>query len=144
MQYLLYAILVVFAIQAVILILAAMKPDRFRIERSISIDAPPQKVFPFINDLALWDRWSPWAEKDPNMKKTTGPATAGVGAFMEWDGDRNVGTGRMEIVESRPHDHIAYALTFTKPFTANNRADFTIEGQGPVTVRWAMTGPAPL
>ncbi|MGL4242167.1 MAG: SRPBCC family protein, partial [Beijerinckiaceae bacterium] len=61
-----------------------------------------------------------------------------------WDGDRNVGTGRMEIVESRPHDHIAYALTFTKPFTANNRADFTIEGQGPVTVRWAMTGPAPL
>jgi uncharacterized protein YndB with AHSA1/START domain len=144
MQYLLYAILIVFAAQAVILLLAMRKPDRFRIERSISIDAPPAKVFPFLNDLAQWDRWSPWATKDPNMRKTLSPATAGVGAWQEWDGDRNVGTGRMEIAESRPNDMVAYALTFLKPFKATNRAEFTIEGQGPVVVRWTMTGPSPL
>jgi hypothetical protein len=144
MQYVVYAIVVILAVQAVIFLIASRKPDTFRVERSISIEAAPEKIFPHINDLALWDRWSPWAAKDPAMKKTMSPVTAGVGAFQEWDGDRNVGAGRMEVIESHPHDRVAYALTFLKPFKANNRAEFLIEGQGPVNVRWIMTGPAPL
>ncbi len=144
MQYLLYAIIAIFVLQAIILLLAWRKPDTFRVERSITINAPAEKVYPFINDLALWDRWSPWAGKDPNMKTTRGPVTAGVGAFQEWDGDRSVGTGRMEITASEPTRRVVYALTFLKPFKATNQAVFDIDGDGPVTVRWAMTGPAPL
>jgi uncharacterized protein YndB with AHSA1/START domain len=144
MQYLLYAIIGIFVLQAVVLLLAWRKPDTFRVERSIAIDAPAEKVFPFINDLALWDRWSPWAGKDPNMKTTLSAPAAGVGAYQEWDGDRNVGSGRMEITASEPTRRVVYALTFLKPFKATNQAVFAIEGEGPVTVRWTMTGPAPL
>jgi uncharacterized protein YndB with AHSA1/START domain len=144
MTYLLYAIIALVIVLAIVLLLASRKPDVFTVERTIRIDAPAARVFPLINDLMEWDRWSPWAKKDLAMRKTLSTQTAGVGAWQEWDGDRNVGTGRMEIVESVPHSTVVYALTFLKPFKAENRAIFNIEGDGPVEVRWTMTGPAPL
>jgi uncharacterized protein YndB with AHSA1/START domain len=144
MIYLLYAILALIAAQVVVLLLALRRPSVFRVERSVEIDAPPERVFPFIDDLRQWDRWSPWAGKDPAMRMTRSAASAGVGAWQEWDGNSKVGKGRMEIVESEPARRVVYGLTFIKPFQAENRAEFLIEGAGPVTVRWAMTGPAPL
>jgi hypothetical protein len=62
----------------------------------------------------------------------------------EWDGDKNVGKGRMEITESSPTSKIVIQLDFFKPFEAHNIAEFTLEPQGDSTkVTWAMHGPAP-
>jgi len=76
---------------AVVLIMAATKPDVFRVQREALIKAPPDKVFPFINDFRQWSSWSPYENKDPAMKRTYGSTTAGKGAVYEWDGNSNVG-----------------------------------------------------
>ena len=135
-------VLVVIAIAvAVLLAVAASRPDSFRVERSTVIQAAPDKVFPLINDFHRWAEWSPWEGRDPAMKKTFGGAAAGPGAVYEWEGNAKVGKGRMELLESS-HSKIAIKLDFEKPFEGHNTAEYTMEPAGGGTrVTWAMFGP---
>src|SRR5882672_1128475 len=96
------AIIAVLAVVAVVAVLAyaATRPDNFRVQRSASIKAPPEKIFALINDLHGWSAWSPYEKKDPAMKRTFSGAPSGKGAVYEWDGDKNVGQGRMEITDT--------------------------------------------
>lgn len=129
---------------AVILILAATKPDTFRIERSAILNAPAEKVFAVLSDFHQWGGWSPWENKDPNMKRTFSGAGRGKGAVYGWEGDKNVGTGRMEILEANAPSKLVIKLDFFKPFEAHNTAEFTMLPQGNATnVHWVMHGPAP-
>src|SRR5260370_34253045 len=91
-------VVVVLVVIAGILIYASTRPDSFRVQRSASIKAPPQKVFPLIDDLKAWTGWSPYEKKDPAMKRTFGPITTGKGATYEWEGNKNGGQGCMEIL----------------------------------------------
>src|SRR4051812_44906447 len=93
------AAVVIVAIAGV-LIFAATKPDDFRVQRSISISAPPEKVFALINDFKQWPQWSPWEKKDPAMKRTYSAVTAGNGARYAWEGNSEVGEGSMQITQS--------------------------------------------
>jgi hypothetical protein len=97
------AIAIVVAIAAV-LIFAATQPDTFRVQRTASIKAPPEKVFPLINDFQSWAAWSQWEKKDPAMKRTLSTPASGKTASYAWEGNREVGQGRMEITESSPHE----------------------------------------
>jgi hypothetical protein len=127
-----------------IVVLAVMKPDTFRIERSRTIKAAPDKVFPLINDFHPWAEWSPWDKLDPNLKRAYCGAASGVGAIYEWEGNKKVGQGRMEITESTSLSRIVIKLDFIKPFSANNIADFALAGDGgKTTVTWGMTGKQP-
>src|SRR5215471_21676200 len=83
-----------------IVIYAAMKPDSFTVKRSASIKASPDRLFALISDFHGWGAWSPYEKKDPDMKRTFSGANQGKGAIYEWDGNKNVGTGRMEIIEA--------------------------------------------
>jgi uncharacterized protein YndB with AHSA1/START domain len=139
------AIAILVAVVA-ILIYATTKPDAFRVERTTTIKAPPEKVFALIDDFHNWPTWSPYEKKDPDMKRTHSGAASGKGAIYEWDGDKNVGKGRMEIIESSPSSpssRIVIKLDFLAPFEAHNTAEFTLQAQGDSTqVTWAMYGPA--
>ncbi|HEY6981855.1 SRPBCC family protein [Reyranella sp.] len=127
-----------------ILVYAATKPDSFRVERSATIKAPPDKIFGLIADLRGWAVWSPYERKDPNMKRTFSGPASGKGAVYEWDGNKDVGRGRMEIVEATPPSKIAIKLDFLKPFEGHNTAEFTMVPAGDNTaVTWAMYGPSP-
>jgi uncharacterized protein YndB with AHSA1/START domain len=129
---------------AALLIYAATKPDSFRIERSTTIKAPPEKVFALINDFHQWEAWSPWEKIDPALKRTYSGAPSGKGAVYEWDGNKEIGQGRMEITESTPASKVALKLDFVKPFEAHNMVDFTLATQGDsTTVTQAMYGPSP-
>ena len=129
---------------AAILIFAATRPDTLRVQRSTSIKAPAEKIFPLINDLQRWGAWSPYEKKDPAMKRSFSGPASGKGAVYEWDGDRNVGKGRMEITDAAPPSKIVFKLDFIAPFEGHNVAEFTIDGKGGATnVTWAMYGPAP-
>ena len=86
---------------AIVLILAATKPDTFRVQRAAAIKAPPEKIFPLIADFHQWGTWSPWEDRDPAMKRTFSGAERGKGAVYAWEGNKNVGSGRMEILEPR-------------------------------------------
>jgi uncharacterized protein YndB with AHSA1/START domain len=137
-------LIVVVVLVAAILIYAATKPDTFRVQRTASINAPPDKVFGLINDFHHWASWSPWEKKDLAMKKTHSGAPQGTGAVLEWDGNNDVGQGRMEIRESVPSSKILIKLDFLKPFEAQNQAEFTlVPTAGSTQVTWAMHGPQP-
>ena len=127
-----------------VLVFAATRPDVFRVQRATSIKAPPEKIFPFINELQRWGAWSPYEKKDPAMKRTFSGPASGKGAVYEWDGDKNVGKGRMEIADTAPPSKVTIKLDFIKTFEGHNVAEFTIDGNGDSTnVTWAMYGPAP-
>lgn len=127
-----------------LLIYAATLPDTFRIERSATIEASPATVHTYINDFHRWTAWSPWEKKDPAMQRTHSGAPAGKGAVYAWDGNSDVGQGRMEIVESNEPSSVRIQLDFLKPFEAHNTAEFTLAPAGNGTqVTWAMHGPAP-
>ena len=129
---------------AAVLAYAATKPDTFRVQRSASITAPPEKVFALLNDFRRWGAWSPWEKKDPAMKRTFGATTTGKGAVYAWEGNKDVGQGRMEIAESVPPSKVALNLDFVKPFEAHNLVEFTLEPKGDTTnVTWAMQGDTP-
>ena len=137
------AIAVVVAIAA-ILIYAATKPDTFRIQRAATIQATPEAIFPLINDLHAWSAWSPWEKKDPGMKRNFSTDAVGKGASYAWEGNKDVGQGRMEIAESSPPSRIEIRLDFIKPFDAHNIVEFHLEPQGDATrVTWSMHGPSP-
>jgi len=130
---------------AVILILAVTKPATFRIERSATIDAPAEKIFSVLSDFRQWTHWSPWEHRDPELKRTFDGAERGKGAIYAWEGNKNVGSGRMEILEANAPSKLVIKLDFLKPFEARNTAEFTMLPQGSATnVHWVMRGPAPL
>jgi uncharacterized protein YndB with AHSA1/START domain len=125
-----------------VLILAMTKPDTLHVERSASIKAPPDKVFALISNLQDWTAWSPYEHKDPAMKRTHSGAASGKGAIYEWDGNNQVGRGRMEIVDATPPSRVVIKLDFKKPFEAHNTAEFTMQPtDGGTNVTWAMYGP---
>ena len=129
---------------AAFLIYAATRPDTFRVQRTTTIKAPPEKIFPLINDFQRWGAWSPYEKKDPTMKRTLSGAATGKGAVYEWDGNKDIGKGRMEITESAPPSQVTLKLDFIRPFAAHNIVDFTLEPQGDGTlVTWAIHGPSP-
>ena len=129
---------------AAILIFAAMKPDKFSVERAISVKAPPETIFPLINDFHRWVSWSPYENKDPAMKRSYDGAESGKGAIYGWDGNKNVGSGRMEILDTSAPSKILIKLDFFKPFEGHNIAEFTMLPQGDATrLTWLMRGPAP-
>jgi uncharacterized protein YndB with AHSA1/START domain len=140
------SIAVVLAIAiAIVLILAMTKPDRFRVERAAAIKAPPEKIFALIDDFHQWRSWSPWEDRDPALKRTYEGAERGKGAVYAWDGNKNVGAGRMEILTAAAPSTIVIKLDFIRPFEGHNTAEFTMQPQGGTTnVIWAMHGPAPL
>ncbi len=129
---------------AVVLILAATKPNSFSVRREITVKAPSEKIFPLINDFHQWVAWSPYEHKDPAMKRTYGGTESGKGAVYGWEGNNNVGSGRMEILDSTVPSKIVIKLDFFKPFEGHNTAEFTMLPQGDAThVTWLMLGPAP-
>jgi hypothetical protein len=142
-------VIIIFAVFLVavgaVLAFAATKPDVFQVRRTVAIKAAPDKIFPLINDFKSWTAWSPYEKKDPAMQRTYGSATSGKGATYSWNGDKNVGSGSMEIVDAPAPSRVTIKLDFSKPFEAHNMADFTLEpaSGGGTQVSWTMTGPTP-
>ena len=137
-------IAIVVLVVAAVLVFAATRPGTFHVQRATSIKAPPERIFALINDLHSWGAWSPYEKKDPAMKRTFSGTAKGKGAVYEWEGDHNVGKGRMEITDTSPPSKVTIKLDFIKPFEGHNTAEFTLEGKGDTSnVTWAMGGPSP-
>jgi uncharacterized protein YndB with AHSA1/START domain len=133
----------VVVVLAALLAFAATKPDAFRVQRATRIKAPPERIFALINDLHSQVSWSPF-EKDPNMKRVFNGAANGKGAVYEWEGNRKVGAGRIEIADATPASKVTMKLDMLKPFKAHNIVEFTLEsGDESTNVTWAMHGRQP-
>lgn len=134
-------LIVLAALVLILVIVISTRPNSFRVERSIVIPAKPAAVFPHINDLHLWQAWSPWAKIDPAAKITFAGPTAGTGASFHWAGNSEIGEGTMTLVESRPDELVRFRLDFLKPFKNTHSAEFTLTPDGAGTrVTWTMSG----
>jgi hypothetical protein len=129
-----------------ILAVASRKPDEFTLERRIKIDAVPEKIFPFLDDTRRAAEWSPWDKKDPAMKKTHSGAAKGVGSVYEWDGNREIGAGRLEIVEASFPTKVVMDMQFLRPMKARNISEYVVTPLpgGGCEVRWSIRGPSPM
>ncbi len=129
------------AVLAVLVIVIAMQPSDFRIERSAVIAAPSATAFEYVNNLPKWQAWSPFDDADPQMKRIYEGPAAGIGAIYKWSGNNQVGEGSVTITESKPGELVRMRLEFIKPFKGTNNVEFTFKPQGDKTdVTWTMTG----
>ena len=96
------ALVVVAIVIAVFIVVVALRPAEFRVERAATMRAPAAAPFEQVNDLQNWRAWSPWEQLDPALKRTYEGPQAGTGALYAWQGNKDVGEGRMTITESKP------------------------------------------
>jgi uncharacterized protein YndB with AHSA1/START domain len=128
---------------AAVLLYAATKPNTVRIQRSIDIQAPPEKIFALIDDFHNWSLWAPQDREDPTMRRTYSGPASGIGAASEWSGTGQSGKGRMSITESVPPARVLVTADFTRPLQAHNLNEFVLESRGAqthVTWTWTMQG----
>ena len=122
-------------------IVVATRPANYSVTRSTTIIAPAEVVFAQVNNLHNWDAWSPWAELDPDMKQDYEGPEAGVGAVYSWEGNGDVGKGRMTIIESAPDELVGIKLEFFKPMSSTCTTEFAFAPDGDRTsVTWTMSG----
>ena len=134
-------LLILGGLVVVLLVVASMRPDDFRVSRSTTIAAPQDAVFEQVNDFHKWEAWSPWAKIDPACKNTFAGTAAGVGASFSWDGNSKVGAGCMTITESRRGELVLIRLEFLRPCKATHSAEFTFQPQeGKTLITWSMLG----
>lgn len=133
--------LLIIVIGAIILVTLALRsPNKFHIERSLTIEALLGDVYPLVVDLRNWSSWSPYEKFDANMKKTFSGTEVGVGSVYEWDGNARAGSGRIEITAA-DESKIALTLDMFRPIKGHNMVKFIFtEGRGGTTVTWAMDG----
>ncbi len=102
---------------------AFLLPKDLTVERLTVISAPPEKIFPYLNDFRKFNEWSPWIPRDPNIKHEFSGPDSGVGAKMTWASDRpDVGSGASTITGSE-----APSLVFTEAEFAGHKASARLE-----------------
>lgn len=125
----------------IFVVYVSTKSGKFRYERSGVINAPAEKIFPFISNFRLGAQWSPYEQKDPNMKKTFIGPDAQVGAVMEFDGNRESGSGKLEMLKLVPNELAELRLLMTKPMNADHIIEYRLTPEGAGTkFTWAMHG----
>jgi uncharacterized protein YndB with AHSA1/START domain len=134
----------VVALVLLLLAYATTRPDSFRVERSTTIQAPPDKIYPLLNDFHQFGIWSPWEKLDPALQRTFSGAESGPGAVYAWTGNSDVGAGRMEILQTIPNKRVTVQLDFLEPIAGRNLTEYALEAHGDsTTVTWTMLGPSP-
>lgn len=119
----------------------ATRPDEFRVERSITIAAPPEVVYSLVSDFKGWASWSPWEALDPNMQKTYVGQPGQPGQRYEWKGNKDVGSGRMTVESVQAPSKIAIKLEFIEPWESSSQTLFSFDPVGEQTkVTWTMSG----
>ena len=129
------------AIIAIFLIVVALQPSEFHVERTATMAAPPATVFDQVNDFHKWEAWSPWAKLDPNAKITFGGPPSGTGTIMTWAGNNEVGEGKMTLSESRPNELVKINVDIVKPMEGSSTTEFAFKPEGDQNaVTWSMSG----
>lgn len=119
----------------------AMQSPDYTISRSITINAPAEKVFPYLNNSKLAGEWGPWTEIDPEAKMIVSGPDAGVGSKTSWEGGKQLGTGSATITESIPNQKVHIKLEYTKPMIMTQESDYLLESLGNQSaVTWKVTG----
>lgn len=125
----------------VLLIVVALQPGSFRVERRATLTASPAALFEHVNDHHQFNEWNPFIKMDPSAKNTYSGTDKGVGSVCAWVGEKT-GEGRSTITESKPGELVRFKMEWIKPMSGVSTVDFTFQPEGDKTVvTWAMYGP---
>ncbi len=134
-------ILPVLAILAVFVAFVALQDPNYVISREAKIQAPVEKVWPYLNNSKLAEKWAPWLEIDPDARMTYSGPAAGVGSQASWDGGKQLGTCSATISESVPHQKVGIQLEYVKPYEMKQYSEYLVASSGnETTVTWRVTG----
>lgn len=124
-----------------ILVAAFVKPKEYRLERSVSTSASAAEVFRVLNDIQRFQEWSPWKKLDPEAKYEYSGPLLGVGSAVAWDGNKDLGAGRMQIVDTQPEKAIFIETEFFRPFASKSRTSWLVSDEGSQRkITWVMEG----
>ena len=130
----------------VFLAVVATRPAAYHIERKIEVAAPPEIVFPVVNDLHQFSDLvvffgTPLVQSDPNMQKTYDGPASGVGQSFAWSGNKDAGKGKLTIEESVLVEKVGVKLEFVEPMKSTADCALTLAGtEAGTSVTWSMDG----
>ena len=102
---------------ALVLITALFVKKDYSVERTIIVAKSNDETFAFLKLLRNQDRFSKWANLDPNMKKEYTGTDGTPGFISKWESDhKQVGHGEQEIKRIVEGERIESELRFLKPF----------------------------
>ncbi len=127
------------------LILALFVSNDMNYEKSIDINAPIEVVWENVNSLSDMDKWSPWNDYDPNMKKEFSGTDGEIGAKQSWDSDVDeVGKGSQTIAKLDAPNLIETDLVFYSPYESEAKAYVKLKEKGNVTTAtWGFDSEMP-
>ena len=137
----LYVLLGIVAVIGIFLVIVALRPADFRVERSTTLAATPVALFEQVNDHHKFNTWNPFLKMDPNVKNTYSGPDSGVGAVCAWEGNSKIGAGSATIIESKPGELVRQRMDWIRPMQGTSTVEFTFKPTGDKTVvTWAMYG----
>lgn len=141
MRFLLRFSLAFALVVAVLALIGLVLPRAYRVERTVTVAAAPEVVYPLVGDLARWREWSLRAARDPQLQVTFSAQTTGPGAWTEWR-SASQGSGRAEIVEAEAPERVHYRMSYVGlPVTGEGTFRLVSTGGGARTVvTWTSVG----
>jgi uncharacterized protein YndB with AHSA1/START domain len=134
---LIFVLIVLIAIAAY----ATLQPSEMFISRELIVNAPPEKIFEYINNSKKANEWMPWKESDPGLVMNYSGPEAGVNSKSYWDSKGRMGTGEALVVESILNQTVKTQLTYIRPMTMSQLAEVSLHPTNAGTiVRWSVTG----
>lgn len=133
---------ILIGIVLLIVVLALIAPKSYEVSRNITINKPVADVYDYLKYLKNHGHWSPWQERDPDMKKTFTGTDGEVGFVSAWESDhKQVGSGEQEIVGLKDNEEIRTHLRFLKPFKSESDAYIRVnDDNGNAKVTWGFSG----
>lgn len=141
MKLLLKIVIGLVALFALLAIVGFFLPREVQMQRTVTVNATPASIFEEVNRFENFNKWSPWAQIDPNTEYEYSGPKEGIGAKMAWTSDHpDVGSGSQEIVESIPNQKVTNKLIFEgfEPSFASIIIDGKEDGTSEVT--WTFDG----
>lgn len=133
---------ILLALILLIVVLMLIAPKKYEVSRSIVVNKPLAEVYNYLKYIKNQDSWSPWHERDPNMKKEYTGTDGEIGFVSAWDSDhKHVGAGEQEITGLKENEEIASQLRFLKPFKSVSDAYLRVSEENDGTkVTWGFYG----
>lgn len=122
----------------VLVVGALLISPTYRVERTVTINAPPSKIYPLIASPKVWPRWTVWSQRDPGMKMSFSGAESGTGAKWAWE-DKD-GKGHMEFTHAEPDRAIRYRLDFPDMSMSSTGALTLTPADNATRVSWTNEG----
>lgn len=136
MKFLKGLLYVVLGLALLVVVMGLFARKKYRIERSIEIEAPQEVVFEQIRLVKNYEKWSPWHDLDLNMKTSLEGEDGAVGTVYRWDGNEDVGQGSQRITAIGPN-RIDLEVTRLKPWKSTAPMSFELQDKSPLTrVTW--------